>query len=887
MKEEGLEDRIDISDRKEEEDERKNDIEDVDMVAKEGAEKVEDDFDCEKASYKIVKIPTTQSCMPFLYQAKPRDTELYFNSYEEISYTSKRKDQRDATIFIDDVKDIVLGQNTVAFVNALNVDSSLSEKKNTSLSIYFDKKQTKQHLDLIFPDEKKFQQFRKRLGQAQDISNTIDPEEKYLKTIWNKADSDGDGTLTRQEIAALLHHLNLNANETLVNKYFDEVDVDSSNCLDFKEFENLVHNIRVRPELERLWSYVKGDQLYLLESGIIPSKLCSERNNTFPERIDATETITIQQFRAFLQYVQKQEYNEEVVSDLVKQIDPVHFPGISYRRFMAYISDVKQYNNVCDLSKLNNVYMDMDQPMTSYYIASSHNTYLEGDQLNSNSSVSRYISDLLRGCRCVELDCWDGPDGEPIIYHGHTLTSKILFKDTVEAIGDYGFEVSPYPVILSLENHCSLAQQEKMAKYMKDYLHNRVIQRNQRKGIDMELEESYKVRIAMPSVLLRAKCPSPNELKYHFIIKGKTNASHSKSTSMEEKNTDKGGMEQEEDDDEDKIENHKQTGGSDEVLSKSISTNSATETSKTSQNEKKNKPKKLKVAPALEEITWMPGVKFNGYENEEQKNYPPTSCISYLENKMETMAARNMNDWIALNTTMFSRIYPAGIRIDSSNYDPFLSWSCGAQLVALNYQTAGFPMVHYTGKFLENKNCGYLLKPEYLRGGENKGNGSSSTTEDRKETKVTVSIISAQQLPKPQGASKGEIIDPYVIVELVGEVETDDSESRSSLSPLSRNSMFGGKRNKFTTRYIDDNGFNPIFQNEGHPSVHTFTVTNPEIQMLHFVVWDRDNGIDDDFIANCSVPTHLLRPGYRTVPLRTLQGNLIEGPSLFVHIDFE
>jgi phosphatidylinositol phospholipase C delta len=77
-----------------------------------------------------------------------------------------------------------------------------------------------------------------------------------------------------------------------------------------------------------------------------------------------------------------------------------------------------------------------------------------------------YVRAFNCGCRCVEVDVWDGPGNEPTVYHGYTLTSKILFVDVLRTIRSHGFSVSPFPIILSFETHCCVDGQDKMAQYI-------------------------------------------------------------------------------------------------------------------------------------------------------------------------------------------------------------------------------------------------------------------------------------------------------------------------------------------------------------------------------------------------------------------------------------
>ena len=79
--------------------------------------------------------------------------------------------------------------------------------------------------------------------------------------------------------------------------------------------------------------------------------------------------------------------------------DPVSETALALSSFRAYITSTD--NSVFNPAHAK-VYQDMSQPLSRYWIASSHNTYCSGDQLKDKSSVDMYRQVLLQGCRCVE-----------------------------------------------------------------------------------------------------------------------------------------------------------------------------------------------------------------------------------------------------------------------------------------------------------------------------------------------------------------------------------------------------------------------------------------------------------------------------------------------------
>uniref|UniRef100_A0A8C8J7C3 Phosphoinositide phospholipase C n=1 Tax=Oncorhynchus tshawytscha TaxID=74940 RepID=A0A8C8J7C3_ONCTS len=215
--------------------------------------------------------------------------------------------------------------------------------------------------------------------------------------------------------------------------------------------------------------------------------------------------VLLHDFQRFLLYQQKESWANDLnqvrelmttfIDDTMRKTND---PEFTVSEFLSFL--FSKENSIWDEKYSEMCNLDMNNPLSHYWINSSHNTYLTGDQLRSESSTEAYIRCLRLGCRCVELDCWEGP-GEPIIYHGWTRTTKIKFEDVVKAINDHAFVTSEYPVVLSIEEHCPIEQQRQMARIFREVFQDKLL---------ME-----------PVELMAEQLPSPTQLKGKIILKHK------------------------------------------------------------------------------------------------------------------------------------------------------------------------------------------------------------------------------------------------------------------------------------------------------------------------------------------------------------------------------
>ncbi|XP_044059631.1 1-phosphatidylinositol 4,5-bisphosphate phosphodiesterase eta-1 isoform X2 [Siniperca chuatsi] len=706
--------------------------------------------------------------------------------------------------------------------------------------------------------------------------------DQWLKQTFEEADKNGDGLLNIEEIYQLLHKLNVNLPRRKVKQMFQEADTDDQQgTLTYEEFSVFYKMMSLRRDL------------FLLMMAYS----------------DRKDHLTAEELANFLHNEQKManvtpEYVAEIIdkfegSDENKQRGVMGIEG--FTSFMR--SPTFDIFNPLHLE----VNQDMEQPLCNYFVASSHNTYLTGDQLLSHSKTDMYAWVLQSGCRCVEVDCWDGPDGEPMVQHGYTLTSKIPFKFVIETINKYAFINNQYPVILSIENHCSIQQQKKIAQY---------------------LREIFRDKLDVGDVLSRDSktLPSPHSLQGKILIKGKRLPAYLSADAEEGEVSDDDSADEIEDDFKLKSSNgngHHQVESHirkklDSLLkesrigdkedtdsfsirallrathqglqknlrqsSKGVLKKSQSRSFITTLKQKRHSKSRLscqsvdKEEDGQERSGSEAGGQFNrgGRKRKTMKlsrdlsnlvvftnsvasqeclnEGTPGDVLSFSETRAQSLVNHRAEQFLAFNQRQLSRIYPSAYRIDSSNFNPQFYWNVGCQLVALNYQTEGRMMQLNRAKFKVNGGIGYVLKPPPMcKGSFNPFSDDPLPAYPKKQ--LILKIISGQQLPKPPDSmlgDRGEIIDPFVEVEIIG-LPVDCCKEQ--------------------TRVVDDNGFNPVWE-----ETLSFTLHMAEVALVRFLVWDHDP-IGRDFIGQRTVAFSSLMPGYRHVYLEGLTE-----ASIFVHV---
>uniref|UniRef100_A0A673LJH9 Phosphoinositide phospholipase C n=1 Tax=Sinocyclocheilus rhinocerous TaxID=307959 RepID=A0A673LJH9_9TELE len=645
-----------------------------------------------------------------------------------------------------------------------NLATSLPEEQ--CLTIVF--KGGRKSLDLQCDTKEEAKHWVRGIQTLQGRVNNMTQKEKLDKYPLADNQIQFYTTMSYEEVQTLFKMINIDLSEENAVSLFKKCDKSADGRLEHEEIELFCRELLRRPELDAVFQQYSANG-YVLSTVDLREFLKDQgEDHTLVHAESLVLTYELNEWAQKNQFMTPNGFTMYMLSKENDVYNPEH----------------------------GRVYQDMSRPLSHYFISSSHNTYLTKDQLIGESSIDAYIRALSQGCRCVELDCWDG-EKKPVIYHGHTLTSKVPFSEVLKVIAEYAFRTSPYPLILSLENHCCVEQQTIMAQQLHSILGEKLLNK--------------------PLNDKALQClPSPEDLKGKILIKAKTIKMEQDSSSSDSSSSD----------DESKTE---------------------------------SKPKRdCKLSPELSDlVVYTHSVAFKQFDPCAKK--PPNEISSFSESDALKLIKESGKLFVRHNSMQLSRIYPSGQRVQSSNYNPQDMWNAGCQMVALNFQTQCEEMDLNRGRFLPNGRCGYLLKPSFMCqpdsefNPENTGGGPGHNP-----TLLTIKVISAQQLPKPDKEKLSSIVDPLVWVQTYG-------------APIDNNTK--------KTQRIGNNGFNPRWD-----CTFKFQLHVPELVLVRFKVEDHDYATKNDFLGQFTLPFTSMRTGYRHVHLLQADGSSMSPSSLFIHV---
>ncbi|EOD16310.1 hypothetical protein EMIHUDRAFT_102904 [Emiliania huxleyi CCMP1516] len=421
---------------------------------------------------------------------------------------------------------------------------------------------------------------------------------------------------------------------------------------------------------------------------------------------------------------------------------------LSFEHFALLI--VSAQNKAASPALLNKAH-DISRPISEYWIAASHNTYLVGHQLTSDASAKMYSRQLIQGCRCLEIDIWNGKDGEPEVTHGYTLVNNVKLRKVLEQIKKFAFKTSELPVILSLDVNASPRQQEKAAAMIVSIFKSDLMLADEIGGTHALLRPSALARDAnvkgketLPAVR-RDNAGLRRSLR--IVLKGSAYKARGGRSDVPDSGRDLS------DGDESR------PSGGDSRLGSSDEQSSEARLSKTVLHQMPLQ--RIEAAHALTfdafcseaiessaadllTVTSASELKFTpafSQEKEGAVNKRGSGCdvimsslrhrcrartrrqgVMVTRTNMENPEQQRVSDeeWVeamlARTARRLVRIYPRGTRTKSDNFDPLPYWSAGAQLCALNLQTNDLPTQLHHALFELNGGSGFVLKPAEMLG---------------------------------------------------------------------------------------------------------------------------------------------------------------------------
>lgn len=398
---------------------------------------------------------------------------------------SRGADKVEGAVDIREIKEIRVGKNSRDFDRYLE-DATVRLETDHCFVILYGTEFRLKTLSLQATSEEEVNMWIKGLNwllQDTLLAPTPLQIERWLRKQFYSLDRNREDKISVKDLKNMLSQVNYRVpNMRFLRDRLTEVEQRNQE-INYAQFAQLYRSL--------MYNAQKTMQIPFLERGGERQGLCR---------------VSLLDFQSFLLEYQKemwasdptkvQEFMFHFLRDPLREIDEPYFTPEEFVTFLF-----SKENNMWDSSLDTVCPQNMDNPLSHYWISSSHNTYLTGDQFSSESSLEAYARCLRMGCRCIELDCWDGPDGMPVIYHGHTLTTKIKFNEVLLTIKEHAFVTSEYPVILSIEDHCSIAQQRNMAQHFKKVFGDMLLT----KPVDVSAD-----------VL-----PSPNQLKRKILIKHK------------------------------------------------------------------------------------------------------------------------------------------------------------------------------------------------------------------------------------------------------------------------------------------------------------------------------------------------------------------------------